>query len=328
MRKNILILLLMACLTSAAQNSRHGRNGNIVFGTDSCARAVSPFSGTAEGGAHYSNALKAYKDSLPEVNVYSMIIPIAIQFYCPEEEQGKYSDQRKVIGGMYKQMNGVKGVDVLSVLEQHTDEEIYARTDHHWLPKGAYYAAKEFARVAGVPFKDLSYYDEKVVHNFVGTMYKFSGDIRVKNSPEEFVYYTPRDTSYVTTFVSHTPTKTKGVYTLSKPFQGSFFIKYKDGSPSAYCTFMGGDTRTTHVKALARNGRKLLIIKDSFGNAIPGYLFYSFEDIYVTDFRYFQANIIKYAREKGITDLLVANNMQHAYSKGTSAGLVKMLNKK
>ena len=90
---------------------------------------------------------------------------------------------------------------------------------------------------------------------------------------------------------------------------------------------MGGDTRTTHVKAMGNNGRRLMIIKDSYGNALPGYLFYSFEDIYVVDFRYFQKNIIRYVKENGITDILFANNMQHAYNRATSNGIAKMLRK-
>ena len=64
---------------------------------------------------------------------------------------------------------------------------------------------------------------------------------------------------------------------------------------------------------------------DSFGNAIPGYLFYSFEDLYVVDFRYFQENILEYIREHQITDLLIVNNIQHAYTRTTARSLVEML---
>jgi len=76
-----------------------------------------------------------------------------------------------------------------------------------------------------------------------------------------------------------------------------------------------------------KNGRRLLIIKDSFGNALPAFLFFSFEDIYVVDFRYFQGNIKNYASENNITDLLIVNNIQHAYSQSTSNSLMNMLNR-
>ena len=323
------LLLITCCLTAQEhiRDIRVGKGGNIVFMTDNGIRAISGFRGTAEGGAHYAEAINEYKAALPNVRVYSMIIPIASQYYCPPEKRDMMSDQREVINGMYSQMHDVTTVDVASALERHIGEKIYSRTDHHWLPLGAYYAAQAFAQAAGVPFRTLDSYDEHVVHGFVGTMGKFSGDARVKTSPEDFVFYTPKDSTYTTEYINHLPTKQKGIYTLSKPFDGPFFLTYKDGSSLAYCTFMGGDARTTHVKAMGNNGRRLLIIKDSFGNALPGYLFYSFDDIYVVDFRYFQRNILAYIREKGITDLLFANNMQHAYTKGTSAAFVRMLKK-
>ena len=52
--------------------------------------------------------------------------------------------------------------------------------------------------------------------------------------------------------------------------------------------------------------RKLMIVKDSYGNAIPGYLFGSFEDIYVVDMRYFDSNLVNYIKSEGVTDLLFA----------------------
>ena len=90
---------------------------------------------------------------------------------------------------------------------------------------------------------------------------------------------------------------------------------------AVHSTFMGGDLRTTHVKTDVRNGRKLMIIKDSYGNALPGYLFGSFEDIYVVDFRYFTKNIVNYVNDNQITDILFANNLQHAYAKSTARGI-------
>ena len=63
---------------------------------------------------------------------------------------------------------------------KHVAEPIYLRTDHHWAPLGAYYAAQEFARVAKVPFKPLSNYERRVVRNFVGSMYGYAQDISIK----------------------------------------------------------------------------------------------------------------------------------------------------
>ena len=55
-------------------------------------------------------------------------------------------------------------------------------------------------------------------------------------------------------------------------------------------------------------GRKLAIVKDSYGNALVPCLTGSFEDIYVVDARYFEVNAISQFTEWGITDLLFAMN--------------------
>ena len=77
---------------------------------------------------------------------------------------------------------------------------------------------------------------------------------------------------------------------------------------------MGGDTKITVVRTSVHNGRRLIILKDSFGNALPGFLFFSFEEIHVIDSRYFTKNMRKYVSENKITDILFANNIFKAYS--------------
>ena len=112
---------------------------------------------------------------------------------------------------------------------------------------------------------------------------------------------------------------------MGHPYKSIFFYKYKDGSGGAYCTFMGSDTRITHVHTSTKNGRRLLILKDSFGNALPGYLFYSFEDIHVIDSRYFTKNMVDYVNENQITDILFANNIFKAYSSHTYSNYLRFL---
>ena len=82
---------------------------------------------------------------------------------------------------------------------------------------------------------------------------------------------------------------------------------------------MGSDTKITQVRTGNPNGRRLIIMKDSFGNTIPGYLFYSFEEVHVIDFRYFHRNLKDYVAENKITDLCIANNITHAAGAAPSA---------
>lgn len=324
MKKTICLLLAALSLTATAQTRKSG--SFIITRENGHTRAMECFGGTTDGGSWYSDALNSYRRALPDsVRLYSMIIPTAVAFYCPDEAQQWTKDEAAVIRAIYARMDrGVTTVDAYAALLPHTSEPIYSRTDHHYAPLGAYYCAWEFARVAGVPFRFIEDYDARTVHRYVGSLGRWTKDAAVKNDPEDFVYYVPRDTDYTVTYRDHRLSGKK-VTSVSEPFSGPFFLDYKDGSAGAYCTFMGGDTRTTHIRTNANTGRRLLIIKDSYGNALPGYLFQAFSDIYVTDFRYFTRNIITYARENHVTDLLIANNLQHAYAKGTANGLMRML---
>lgn len=89
---------------------------------------------------------------------------------------------------------------------------------------------------------------------------------------------------------------------------------------------MGGDTRITQVKTGVKNHRRVMILKDSFGNALPGYLFYSFEEIHVVDYRYFTKNMRKYVADNKITDILFANNIFNAYSNKICKRYMRFLN--
>lgn len=302
-------------------NIRFGNQGIVIIG-DSCnVRAMSTFKGSSDCLAEYAAVANLYHSHFDgKVNIYCMPIPTAVSVYGADFKTDISRSQDKAIKNCFASLaKGVKGVELLPTMRAHADEAIYSRTDHHWAPLGAYYAAQQFAAAAGVPFKDLSNYDKRVVRNFVGTMYKWSGCIDVKNAPEDFIYHVPRGVEYTTTFIDYTLDKARrNVVKASEPHQGEFFWKYNDGSGMAYCTFMGGDYKLTQVKTSTGNGRKLLILKDSFGNAIPGYLFYSFEEIHVVDCRYFTLNLTDYVNEHGITDILMANNMGHAATARTT----------
>lgn len=294
-------------------------NGVAVVGSGEDTRALMLYGGSYSVGEAYAKVINKYKETLGDsVNVYSMVIPTAVEFYSPRELAAYSASQLDNINWIIENLSDdVKAVDVYTTLSQHTSEYIYTRTDHHWAALGAYYAAQKFAEVAGVPFMDISNYEQKVVHNYVGSMYTYSDyDPDVKNNPEDFIYYVP-NVDYTATYYEYILGEDGSIAGMAAPDDGSFFWRYSDGSGLAYCTYMGGDSKIVHVKTGTANGRKLAIFKDSYGNAIPPYLFGSFEEIIVIDMRYFTHNAVEYLTENGITDVLFANNAFHAATAST-----------
>ncbi len=269
----------------------------------------------------YAEAVNKYKEALPDVNVYSMVIPTACEFYTPPSLAGMSSSQLYHIDLVKNNLKDVQFVDAYSALAAHSDENIYLRTDHHWAPLGGYYAAQAFAKAADVPFLPLSDYKEHVNKGFCGTMYGYTENSEyLKNHPEDFVYHVPQTVDWTTTYINY---KISGwdVVSADEPVKAAYFLDYGDNGSNNYCTFMAGDAKIVHVETGTKNGRRLAVIKDSFGNAIPGYLFGSFEEIYIMDLRFFSHNMIDYLKEKQITDLLFANNTTVAGNKAMSDNL-------
>ena len=301
---------------TADEKAKVSNAGIVIIGRGENVRALMCYGGSAKAGTPYANVCNRYRETFPGVNIYCMIVPSAAAFYMPEKVQKMSKDQSATIRNIYTHLDSaVHAVDVYTVLGEHADEDIYLRTDHHWSPLGAYYAARKFAEVAEVPFHDLDepgYYQPDTVFRFVGSMYGYSKDIAVKKAPEDFIYYKPMKAVYETTFEQYQVDEDYQVISVGRPHKDEFFKKFKDGSSLAYSTFMGGDTKLTQVRTNVGNGRRLIILKDSYGNALPGYLFYSFEEIHVIDGRYFTHNMKEYVREHKITDILFANNIFQA----------------
>ncbi|MDE6343820.1 MAG: hypothetical protein K2L69_03700 [Muribaculaceae bacterium] len=292
---------------------RRARRGILVVGGGDTIRAMEPFSGPDANLVRYASTVNTYSRAFGDsVTVYCMPIPTQAAYYCPEDAEEHTQDQYRAVKRIFSELEPqVVPVDIFPVLGDHAAEPIYLRTDHHWAPLGAYYAAQEFALAALVPFVTIDKFDVHEVPGFVGTMYGFSRDARIRKAPETFVYYTPRDTRYDTYYVNYRlDRRRKNVISASEESAGPFFIPAK--GVATYCTFMGGDNKLVRVETGADNGRRLVILKDSYGNALPSCLFNSFEEIHVIDCRYFPLNIVAYIQDHAITDVLFANNMIHA----------------
>lgn len=306
----------------------HKAKGGIYVVKDSlgAVRAMQNYSGSPTAARKYMDIISEYGRRLKDddVQVYSMVVPTQGEFYLPAPVSTQGAEQR-AIEKMYDYLDPlVIGVDVCDTLRAHKDEDIYSRTDHHWAPLGAYYAAKVLAWAAEVDFTPLSEFTVGEVRDYVGTMYHYTGDPAVKNNPETFVYYMPPE-GYEAEFITY---KVSGGKTVgeSGPAVREFFRTFKDGSSAAYCTFMGGDAFTVKVSNTGGTpGRKVLVVKDSYGNALIPALFGSFEEVHVTDFRFFPHGLIDYVRKNGITDLVFLNNIQLATAPGTAKRLETMM---
>lgn len=268
-------------------------NGVIVVYQNDHYRAMSMYGGGS--GEVYATAVNNYANDLPGTRVYSLVAPTASEFYTPENFQDYNASQEDDIIEINNMLNNATGINVCPALLSHKQETIYTRTDHHWMSLGAYYAAKEFASAANVPFYELSQYTRMTKPGYVGTLYTFSGNnADLLNDPEDFIYYVPKKSDYKTEYYD---------YAWNYVYEGDMFADIQVSS-EYYSTFICGDAYSVKISTSVKNGRRCLIVKDSYGDAFVPFLTGSFEEIYVVDMRYFERNLVDFAQEMNITDLL------------------------
>lgn len=313
MMKKFFALIAIVAMGPTVRAQIHTSSGMLILGSGYEMRAVAPYKSNATALSRYAETAKAYAKAFGDsVAVYCMPIPTSGEYYGEDPDNLPYCGRTAMEHCFQLLGSDAVAVNVWQTLRDHVAEPIYSRTDHHWQPLGAYYAAEKFAEVAGVPFRSLADYDTCYVHRFVGTMPRYAKYPALRNYPEDLVYYKPRGVDYSVTFIEYQYNKQNVVTGEAPEAPGEIFRHYDDGKSGAYCTFLGGDPKVTNIKTSTHNGRRLLILKDSFGNALPAFLLFSFEQICVVDCRYFTKNIIDYARGEGITDILFANNLGHA----------------
>ena len=271
---------------------------NIIVansGTDH-PRAVEQFCGNYNSDERYAKLVSSYAAAVgSNVHTWLMVPPTSQAFYQPDDIAMINGSQQTHFDKMCEFLTGVTPVPVIDAIAPHKNEPIYSRTDYHWQPLGAYYAASQFAAKAGVPFAALSTYEKKTADGYLGAFYRVNKIAELAKYPEPFTYYKPADNgSLVCTYYD---TKFQnGVKS------GLFF----EGGAITYCVFVGKDNCILEVDTQTQNDRVLVIFKDSFGNALVPFLTQSFSKIYLCDIRYFDINAVSFIKNVGATDLLFA----------------------
>ncbi len=260
------------------------------------------FGGSRSASEYYASVVNKYGDAFGSgVQVYNMVIPKHAEFYpFPKKYQNISNSEKDSIDYIYSMLDSdVKSVDAYSVLEAHKDEYLYFNTDHHWTGLGAYYAYTAFMDAAGLSYYDYGSYTKHTINGFLGTLYSGTNMAKALEENPDYVEWCEFPVA------NKTYQYNKG--DLQNYFSSSVMHGYASG-PYSYGVFLGGDYPLTVIKTNVNNGRKLVIIKESYGNAPATYIASGFEETYVVDERYYDGNLVELVENRGITDVLIINN--------------------
>lgn len=193
-------------------------------------------------------------------------------------------------------------ISVEPVLDAHKEEEIYYRTDHHWTTLGAWHAYEQYTKAVG---GDLQRAQGKkkfrcISKDFYGTTY---AKINYARQADKIEIYEPADKLRVVYNMGEKKTKT--LYDVS-------FLKTAD----QYSVFTGGNQAVLEITGGIKNGKTLLLIKDSFANSILPFLAEDYEKLVVVDLRQLNVSGDRLLEMFSPTDILILyNSAQFAQDK-------------
>lgn len=292
----------MSNLDKTQQTSPVDENaeGIVSNGTFICqGRAMSLYGGSHESARRYASVLNKYAEILPDVQIYNMIVPTAVEFYLPQKYQSMSQSQKEVIDLIYGLLAPtIKKVNAYDVLAEHTNEYLYFRTDHHWTGQGAYYAYTAFCKQAGFSPLAMDQFETRRLDNFIGTLYAQAPDRTLLQEPDYVDYYIFDQPYTAVRYDRGNP---------YKPIPHNLWGEYAK-SPNSYSVFLQGDFPLIEVDTGIHNGRKIMVVKESYGNAFAPFLINHYEKVYIVDERYFERPLVDFIRKEEIHELLFANN--------------------
>ena len=198
-------------------------------------------------------------------------------------------------------------MDLRPVLNDHKNEPIYYLTDHHWTSLGALYAYEALMGSANKKLTEM----KTVSSDFLGTDYN-----RIhyyKNKDEIRQYIIPEaDTAGIEINDSGDVTKRDSIYD-TKALEGADKYNY----------FFSGNYSQVTVNTGTKNGKTLLIVKDSYSNSLVPFLCRDYEKIIMVDLRYVNASIYDYLPEdKKPDDVWIIYN-EEKFMQDTHQGYLK-----
>ncbi len=188
---------------------------------------------------------------------------------------------------------GIPQIEFRPALQRHRQEPVFYRTDHHWTTLGAYYGYGAVMYALGQePLPKQAFRPETVSEAFYGTLYSQSGVHWLK--PDTIEFWVPEDGLTVTSWRSGKP-QPSALYDRT-------YLKKKD----RYAAFLGGNQPLCVIENQnAPCKEKLLLVRDSYSDALAPFLAQHYAAVHLMDLRYYHDSVAKYAEEQGINQVLV-----------------------
>ena len=288
------------------QNSGHYTNDIAAYYANAvlvCGDyGVEYFTPDPTGSSGYAAIVNDFAACYPQVNVTALIVPKCCAFETPSGYEDAGSSIQRYIDSTYGMMDSrIKTADSFSIMAEHAGEYMFYRTDHHWTSLGAYYASVAYCEANGITPRPLDSYESVIRGDVTGTLYMYSGnDGNLKRHPDYTVCRFPA--------VGYS----MQCYNDSTGWYNGIAV---NGSYRDYAyAFINGDNALSVITSDLKNGRTLLVFKESYGNAFVPYMIDYYQRVVVVDIREGGESTAALMDRYDVTDVLFINNAQAASS--------------
>lgn len=248
---------------------------------------------------HNIQSVNKFTSSYKNMDISVMIAPTAGLIL--KDKLPKHSpifDQNEAIDIIRDEMKDNKFIDLRNTLFFHRDSYIYYKTDHHWTTLGAFYAYEQWCRQNSSSVNILDYNIKTVTQSFMGSLYS---KVLNKNCTTDSIdIFDEKD---LKPYSVH--------YNFGKSNSNSIYDFEKLNSKDKYQVFLGGNHPEITIETSNKNGKHLLVFKDSYANAFIPFLIKDYETLCVIDLRYFNKDLKKYIDNNKISDVLILYNIMN-----------------
>lgn len=184
-------------------------------------------------------------------------------------------------------------IDVRNTFEnEKTDVQIYYKTDHHLTSGGSMLVYDDFCKATGNERQSFSL--AKEYDGFYGTAYSKSGLWLTKG--DELEIYKCDSQNQYTVLIDDG----KG----AKEYDSLYFNSHLE-SKDKYPVFLDGNHAFVRIhNENLNNGKKLLIVKDSYAHCFATFAIENYEEIVMVDLRYYKKSLNKLIKEEEFTEAL------------------------
>lgn len=268
-------------------------------------RGFELFSGGESMGKQYAAVINMYNRlKIPGLKVINLVVPNGFEFEVTEKYKDKVKPNKTAINAIYAAEDpDIVKINTVDEIRKHRNEYIYFNTDHHWTSLGAYYAYRSFCAAMGLTPVSLDSIPSKVKPGFYGLFYRLTKSSILKNNPDSVRYYLfPDSTDFYI-----------GASQIGYWAKSHMYAEQVSGENS-YSVFLQGDLPICKIETQHKNGKKIALVKESYGNAFAPFLVNNYEKIIVVDQRGYKGDFVAMLKAEGINELLFINNIFAAHT--------------